>query len=173
MALPIFLGLSQMVFSDGSSTTPKGFSPWTGTTPSPPGYIQALYVVTSNEADAGMSVFGEIDLVICSWGDCCLIDNLDSNKDDFESGATDVFTGDDLQGCTNFYMAPTDYSIMVAHHGSDAWLGESIEVEAETYEGYPWKIICEIHQWLDDNQQMNLHNCTANPDLSRESYRIF
>ena len=106
-----------------------------------------------------MTVFGQLDVIICSHQECCLIYNIDSSSNDFETGATDVFTEGDLQQCNNFYFDASDYSVTLAHHGTDAWLGEYILIAAKTYNGYNLEIFCEIHGWLDNGDIYNLHTC--------------
>ena len=112
-----------------------------------------LLVKTSEEDYAGMTVFGQLDVVICSHHECCLIYNIDSSSNDFETGATDVFTEGDLQQCYGFNLDASDYSITLAHHGTDAWLGEYILITAGD------RIFCEINGWLDNGDTYNLHTC--------------
>ena len=43
---------------------------------------------------------------VCGQGQaptiCCVVANIDNDDDNFEEGATDIFTGNDLKECNNF-----------------------------------------------------------------------
>ena len=53
----------------------------------------------------------------------------DTFGDTFSGGATDLFTGDDLQDCYEYLFV--DYNVtevLVTHNGSDAWQCENIKL---------------------------------------------
>ena len=73
---------------------------------------------------------GSVDLdILGPFGEYCLIRNLDTFGDTFSSGATDLFTGDDLQGCYEYLFV--DYNVtevLVQHSGTDAWQCENMKL---------------------------------------------
>ena len=77
----------------------------------------------------GMTL-GSVDLdILGPFGEYCLIRNLDTFGDTFSSGATDLFTGDDLQGCYEYLFV--DYNVtevLVQHSGTDAWQCENMKL---------------------------------------------
>ena len=56
------------------------------------------------DADGAQMNFAQVNLRIFAKNlvDSCLIENLDSDGNNFQKGELDVFTGRDLQGCDHF-----------------------------------------------------------------------
>merc|ERR1712001_86839 len=68
--------------------------------------IQEIEVVTADCENCGMTFLGELSVKVCGQGPapsiCCVVANIDNDDDNFEEGAIDVFSGNDLKECYNF-----------------------------------------------------------------------
>ncbi|TRY69040.1 hypothetical protein TCAL_16482 [Tigriopus californicus] len=91
--------------------------------------ITAIEVKTADVSHAGMTL-GSIDLeLITPEFTICLIENLDSENDDFSAGDINEFTGSQLQECLDFPIPGGQVALLrVTHSGLDAWTPEWIRV---------------------------------------------
>ena len=106
----------------------------------------------------GMTL-GSIDLdILGPFGEYCLIRNLDTLGNTFSSGATDLFTGADLQECYEYLFV--DYNVtevLVGHSGSDAWQCDNIKL----YFDDGVYVQCDYGDFLD-NESVPLTCARAN-----------
>ena len=120
----------------------------------------ALGISNSNRVAivAGMTL-GSIDLdILGPFGEYCLIRNLDTFGDTFSSGATDLFTGDDLQECYEYLFV--DYNVtevLLQHSGTDAWQCENIKL----YFDDGVYVHCDFGEFID-NENVPLTCTRAN-----------
>merc|ERR1712203_116058 len=68
--------------------------------------LKEIEVVTASCENCGMTFLGELSVKVCGQGQaptiCCVVANIDNDDDNFEEGAIDIFTGNDLKECNNF-----------------------------------------------------------------------
>lgn len=99
--------------------------------------ILEVQVKTSSDNDAGMDSSGHVSAEVCDSNlNCCNTGELDTSRNDFNKGYTDVFSGGQIGECNEFEIAESGAALMiVSHTGSDAWKGDWIRLilEAGTY----------------------------------------
>merc|ERR1711956_145648 len=82
--------------------------------------LKEIEVVTASCENCGMTFLGELSVKVCGQGQaptiCCVVANIDNDDDNFEEGAIDMFTGNDLKECNNFdlgnVVSPDQFSIV-------------------------------------------------------------
>lgn len=91
--------------------------------------ITSIEVKTADVSHAGMTL-GSVDLeIITPEFKVCMIENLDSEDDDFSAGDINEFTGSQLQDCLEFPIPGGQVALLrVIHSGLDAWTPEWIRV---------------------------------------------
>merc|ERR1712133_196805 len=117
------------------------------------GAIIELRVKTATVHDAGCNC--NLEVAILSPNGLCITNPLDSDRDDFEPGHLDSYTGGILGECNGFNAgADVDgWEMVIIHSGSDGWAGEYIEVLMNT----GLFVRCELdNQFVDDFNSLHV-----------------
>merc|ERR1712029_175504 len=125
--------------------------------------VKEIEVVTASCENCGMTFLGELSVKICGQGQapsiCCVVANIDNDDDNFEEGATDVFTGNDLKECNNFdlgnVVSPDQFSLVIYHAGSDGGTFDFVSVI--TNDGK--ELICQFKTFLDGSSWEAGYDC--------------
>jgi hypothetical protein len=121
-------------------------------------FIQLVSILlTFSLFNKGMGIGGSVDIRIYNEnGGFCEILNLDAAGNQFQTGETDKYYGDDVQNCLFFYMPDTVVSKMtVQHWGSDAWKPEWFKVFTDL-----GRIVqCNDGNWIDGDEFHELLDC--------------
>lgn len=80
----------------------------------------------------------------------CSITDLGTENNDFVIGSTDLFQGDELQGCDGFEVPEKKVSqLVLSHTGVDAWLPKYVDIHFDDAD----ILHCPDGEWLDNRQE--------------------
>jgi hypothetical protein len=118
------------------------------------GKLVEMQVKTNAEPHSEMGVNGHLDVVICSAKDCCLIERLNNDENNFSVGKVDNFEGPWLQGCEDFELDDNKVErFILAHRGTDAWLGDYFRILLTDPNGF---VNCVVPGIMDDSAEFQL-----------------
>lgn len=124
--------------------------------------ITKIVTYTASFHDAGTD--DKLYANICRQnGACCKTNILDGPGDDFQVGATNVFTGKTLGSCENWSWTGVTEAMM-GIHGTDGWVGR---FDIHLANG---KVVKCTNRYMVDNDKCESYTCTMDGKTVVQSY---